>query len=56
MLEQIKETHPHVLTRRFNMTGQTVDKKDCGLRVPRRIVGGEKNEKKKGGVKKVRKK
>jgi hypothetical protein len=30
------------------MTGQPVDKKDTGLRVPRRVVGGEKKEKKKG--------
>jgi len=37
MLEEIKTNRPDLLTRRFNV-GAPIDKKDNGLRVPRRVL------------------
>ena len=49
LLDELKDTKPNLLTKRFNIA--EVDKKDNGLRVPRRVVD-KKKKKKKGGKKK----
>ena len=48
-LDELKATRPTLLTKRYNIA--EVDKKDNGLRVPRRVVE-KKKKKKKGGKKK----
>lgn len=48
-LDELKATRPSLLTKRYNIA--EVDKKDNGLRVPRRVVE-KKKKKKKGGKKK----
>jgi hypothetical protein len=50
-LDELKATRPSLLTKRYNIA--EVDKKDNGLRVPRRVV--EKKKKKKKGGKKGKK-
>jgi len=49
-LEELKATRPTLLTKRYNIA--EVDKKDNGLRVPRRVGEKKKKKKKKGGKKK----
>ena len=48
-LDELKATRPNLLTKRYNIA--EVDKKDNGLRVPRRVIE-KKKKKKKGGKKK----
>ena len=48
-LDDLKATKPQLLTKRYNIA--EVDKKDNGLRIPRRVVE-KKKKKKKGGKKK----
>ena len=49
LLEELKASRPNLLTKRYNIA--EVDKKDNGLRVPRRVIE-KKKKKKKGGKKK----
>lgn len=49
MLDELKQTKPNLITRRFRF--DAFDKKDNGLRVPRRVIS-KKKKKKKGGKKK----
>lgn len=49
-LDELKDTKPDLLMRKLQITDW--DKKDCGLRVPRRVIKKEKKKKKKGGKKK----
>lgn len=49
MLDELKQTKPHLVMRMYRF--DKLDKKDNGLRVPRRVVE-KKKKKKKGGKKK----
>jgi len=50
MLDELKQTKPHLVMRMYRF--DKLDKKDNGLRVPRRVVEKKKKKKKKGGKKK----
>ncbi len=52
MLEELKITKPNLITRKLRF--EPLDKKDNGLRVPRRVI--EKKKKKKGKAKGKKKK
>lgn len=40
MLDELKETKPNLITRRFNV-GEAIEDEDTGLRVPRRVIADD---------------